>query len=467
VSRADAINLAYLVTIVTFVLALRFLSSPTTARLGNWLGAAGMAIALGATFAQRGLHNYVWIIVVMAVSAPIGAVAARAVKMTAMPQMVALFNGVGGGAAALIALAEFHKQAPAPGRLAFNVGLSTILSALIGSISFAGSLVAFAKLQELVSGRPIVYPAQQVGNAILLAAALGAGIAILAGPERDALLVGLICGAAVFGVLFVLPIGGADMPVVISLLNALTGLAAAATGFVLHNNVLIVSGALVGASGTLLTLLMGRAMNRSIANVLFGAFGRLAAGPAGAAAAAEMDGGTVRSAGADDVAVMLGYAKRVVIVPGYGMAVAQAQHNVRELADELEKRGVDVKYAIHPVAGRMPGHMNVLLAEANVPYPQLHEMDDINPQFPRTDVALVIGANDVTNPAARNTPGSPIYGMPILDVDQAKAIVVLKRSMNPGFAGIDNELYVDPKTVMLFGDAKDSVVKLVAGIKAL
>jgi proton-translocating NAD(P)+ transhydrogenase subunit beta len=467
VSRADAINLAYLVTIVTFVLALRFLSSPTTARLGNWLGAAGMAIALGATFAQRDLHNYVWIIVVMAVSAPIGAVAARAVKMTAMPQMVALFNGVGGGAAALIALAEFHKQGPEPGRLAFNVGLSTILSALIGSISFAGSLVAFAKLQELVSGRPIVYPAQQVVNAILLAAALGAGIAILAGPERDALLVGLICGAAVFGVLFVLPIGGADMPVVISLLNALTGLAAAATGFVLHNNVLIVSGALVGASGTLLTLLMGRAMNRSIANVLFGAFGQLAAGPAGAATAAGMDGGTVRSAGADDVAVMLGYAKRVVIVPGYGMAVAQAQHNVRELADELEKRGVDVRYAIHPVAGRMPGHMNVLLAEANVPYPQLHEMDDINPHFPRTDVALVIGANDVTNPAARNTPGSPIYGMPILDVDQAKAIVVLKRSMNPGFAGIDNELYLDPKTVMLFGDAKDSVVALVAGLKAL
>jgi NAD(P) transhydrogenase subunit beta len=467
VSRADAINLAYLVTIATFVLALRFLSSPATARLGNWLGAAGMVIALGATFAQRGLHNYVWIIVVMAISAPIGAVAARAVKMTAMPQMVALFNGVGGGAAALIALAEFHERAPEPGRLAFNIGLSTVLSALIGSISFAGSLVAFAKLQELVSGRPIVYPLQQAGNALLLAASAGVGITLLVGPERDALLIGLICAAAVFGVLFVLPIGGADMPVVISLLNALTGLAAAATGFVLHNNVLIVSGALVGASGTLLTLLMGRAMNRSLANVLFGAFGQIATGPAGAAAAAGMDGGTVRSAGADDVAVMLGYAKRVVIVPGYGMAVAQAQHNVRELADELEKRGVEVKYAIHPVAGRMPGHMNVLLAEANVPYPQLYEMDDINPEFPRTDVALVIGANDVTNPAARNTPGSPIYGMPILDVDQAKTIVVLKRSMNPGFAGIDNELYIDPKTVMLFGDAKDSVVKLIAGIQAL
>jgi proton-translocating NAD(P)+ transhydrogenase subunit beta len=449
------------------VLALRFLSSPTTARLGNWVGAAGMAIALAATFAQPGLHNYVWIILVMAVSAPIGAAAARAVKMTAMPQMVALFNGVGGGAAALVALAEFHDRAPEPGRLPFNVGLSTVLSALIGSVSFTGSLVAFGKLQELISGRPIVYPGQQLANALILSAAAGVGIALLVGPQRDALLIGVIGGAALFGVLFVLPIGGADMPVVISLLNALTGLAAAATGFVLHNNVLIVSGALVGASGTLLTLLMGRAMNRSLGNVLFGAFGQLAAGPAGAAAAAAMDGGTVRSTTADDVAVMLAYAKRVVIVPGYGMAVAQAQHHVRELADELERRGIDVRYAIHPVAGRMPGHMNVLLAEANVPYPQLYEMDDINPEFPRTDVALVIGANDVTNPAARNTPGSPIYGMPILDVDHARAVVVLKRSMNPGFAGIDNELYADPKTVMLFGDAKDSVVKLVAGVKAL
>jgi NAD(P) transhydrogenase subunit beta len=466
-SRADAINTAYVVTIVTFVLALRFLSSPTTARLGNWLGAAGMVIAVAATLAQAGLHNYLWIAVVMAVSAPVGAIAARAVKMTAMPQMVALFNGVGGGAAALIALVEFHERAPDPGRISFNVGLSTILSALIGSVSFSGSLVAFAKLQELVSGRPIVYPGQQVGNAALLAGSFGVGIAILAGPQRDALLLGLIGGAALFGVLFVLPIGGADMPVVISLLNAFTGLAAAATGFVLHNNVLIVSGALVGASGTLLTMLMGRAMNRSLGNVLFGAFGQLAAGTAGAAAAAAADGGTVRSASAEDVAIMLAYAKRVVIVPGYGMAVAQAQHNVRELADELEKRGVDVRYAIHPVAGRMPGHMNVLLAEANVRYPQLYEMDDINPDFPRTDVALVIGANDVTNPAARNTPGSPIYGMPILDVDHAKSVVVLKRSMNPGFAGIDNELYLDPKTVMLFGDAKDSVVKLISSVKAL
>ena len=463
-SRNDAISLAYLVTIVTFILALRFLSSPARARLGNWLGAAGMTIAIAATLAQRGLHNYASILIVMAVSAPIGAYAARAVKMTAMPQMVALFNGVGGGAAALIALVEFHERAPDPGRLEANVGISILLSALIGSISFSGSMVAFAKLQELVSGRPIMYPGQKVGNAALLAAIVGVGIAILVGPQREALLVGLIAGALVFGVLFVLPIGGADMPVVISLLNACTGLAAAATGFVLHENVLIVSGMLVGASGTLLTLLMARAMGRSVANVLFGAFGQLLVTPEAAAAAGD---GAVRSTTADDVAVMLTYAKRVVIVPGYGLAVAQAQHDVRALADLLEERGVDVKYAIHPVAGRMPGHMNVLLAEANVPYPQLKEMDDINPDFPQTDVALVIGANDVTNPAARNQPGSPIYGMPILDVDRAANVVVLKRSMSPGFAGIDNPLYTDPKTAMLFGDAKVSVSDLIASVKSL
>ena len=462
-SRSDVISLLYLVTIVAFVLALRFLSSPTTARLGNWLGAAGMAVAIAATFAQPGLENYVWIAVVMALSAPIGVVAARSVKMTAMPQMVALFNGVGGGAAALIALAEFHERVPEPGRIPFNVGLSTILGALIGSISFSGSLVAFAKLQELVSGRPITYPGQKFGNSALLAAAVGVAAVILAGPQRDALVIGLIAGACVFGVLFVLPIGGADMPVVISLLNAFTGLAAAATGFVLHNHVLIVSGALVGASGTLLTLMMARAMGRSVANVLFGAFGQVVVSAEAATAAGD---GAVRSTTAEDVAVMLAYAQRVIVIPGYGLAVAQAQHSVRELADELEKRGVDVRYAIHPVAGRMPGHMNVLLAEANVPYDQLHEMEDINPEFERTDVALVIGANDVTNPAARNSPGSPIYGMPILDVDRAKNIVVLKRGMSPGFAGIENPLFVDPKTVMLFGDAKDSIVRLVAAVKA-
>jgi NAD(P) transhydrogenase subunit beta len=379
-----------------------------------------------------------------------------------MPQMVALFNGVGGGAAALVALAEFHAVAPASGRLDENVSISVLLSALIGSVSFAGSLIAFAKLQELIGGRPIVYPGQKVGNALLLAALVAVGVAIFAGTESQALLVLLIAGSLVFGVLFVLPIGGADMPVVIALLNAFTGLAASATGFVLHENVLIVSGALVGASGTLLTLLMARAMGRSVANVLFGAFGQLQTG----AAAAAVDGdGTVRATTPEDVAVMLAYSKRVIVVPGYGLAVAQAQHDVRKLADELEQRGVEVRYAIHPVAGRMPGHMNVLLAEANVPYDQLYEMDEVNPEFDATDVALVIGANDVTNPSARSDPGSPIYGMPILDVDHARSIVVLKRSMNPGFAGIDNPLYVDPKTAMLFGDAKDSVAKLVDAVK--
>jgi len=338
-----------------------------------------------------------------------------------------------------------------------------MLSALIGSVSFAGSLVAFGKLQELISGRPIVYPGQKLVNGALLAALLVLAIVVLAGQQRQTLVIALLCGALLFGVLFVLPIGGADMPVVISLLNAFTGLAAAATGFVLHNNVLIVSGMLVGASGTLLTMLMGRAMNRSLANVLFGAFGQVVAGTAGAAAG--VDGASVRSATAEDVAVMLAYAKKVVVVPGYGLAVAQAQHDVRTLADLLEQRGVEVTYAIHPVAGRMPGHMNVLLAEANVPYPQLKEMDEANPEFPRTDVALVIGANDVVNPDARSNAGSPIYGMPILNVDESKQVVVLKRSMNPGFAGIDNPLFLNPRTVMLFGDAKDSVEKLIGSVK--
>jgi len=465
VSRTDAINLGYLVTIVTFILALRFLSSPAHARLGTWFGAAGMAIAVGVTFAKPGLHNYVSILVVMAVFTPIGWYAARAVKMTAMPQMVALFNGVGGGAAALVALAEFHAQAPEPGRLSAESSISIILSALIGSVSFSGSMIAFGKLQDLISGRPIVYPGQRVGNMLLLAGLVALGIVVIAGPQRQVLVVALIVGALVFGILFVLPIGGADMPVVISLLNAFTGIAASAAGFVLHENVLIVSGMLVGASGTLLTLMMARSMGRSVANVIFGAFGQIVGGPDAATAMA--GDGAVRSASAEDVAVMLAYARRVIVIPGYGLAVAQAQHDVRKLADELERRGVDVRYAIHPVAGRMPGHMNVLLAEANVPYDQLFEMDQINSDFPETDVALVIGANDVTNPAARNSPGSPIYGMPILDVDHAKNIVVIKRSMNPGFAGIDNPLYRDPKTVMLFADAKDAVASLVEDVKAL
>jgi H+-translocating NAD(P) transhydrogenase subunit beta len=464
VSR-EATNLLYLVTIVTFVLALRFLSNPATARRGNQIGAIGMLIAIVVTFLQDAVMSYWEIAIGMAIGGTFGAVAARKVRMTAMPQMVALFNGVGGGAAALISLAEFHNLAPDPGTLKTDISTSIMLSAIIGSISFAGSMVAFAKLQELIRGRPIVYPLQQATNALLIAAVLACGIAVAAGAEQQWLIWALVLGSLLFGVLFVLPIGGADMPVVISLLNAFTGLAAAATGFELENNVLIVSGMLVGASGTLLTILMGRAMNRSIANVLFGAFGQLA--PSGAAVAAGSTDGQVRSASAEDVAVMLAYAHKVVFVPGYGMAVAQAQHDVRALADLLESRGVEVSYAIHPVAGRMPGHMNVLLAEANVPYPQLKEMDDANNEFPRTDVALVIGANDVVNPDARNNQGSPIYGMPILNVDQSQQVVVLKRSMNPGFAGIENPLFLNPKTVMLFGDAKQSVEQLAASVKAV
>jgi proton-translocating NAD(P)+ transhydrogenase subunit beta len=463
VSR-ETTNLLYLVTIVTFVLALRFLSNPATARRGNQIGAVGMLVAIVVTFLQDAVMSYWEIGVGMAIGGIFGAVAARKVRMTAMPQMVALFNGVGGGAAALIALAEFHNIAPDPGTLLKDISASIVLSAIIGSISFAGSMVAFAKLQELIGGRPIVYPLQQATNALLFAAVAAAGIAIVAGTERQWLIWAVVAGSLLFGVLFVLPIGGADMPVVISLLNAFTGLAAAATGFELENNVLIVSGMLVGASGTLLTILMGRAMNRSIANVLFGAFGQLA--PSAAAARGATDG-QVRSASAEDVAVMLAYAHKVVFVPGYGMAVAQAQHDVRALADLLESRGVEVSYAIHPVAGRMPGHMNVLLAEANVPYPQLKEMDDANNEFPRTDVALVIGANDVVNPDARNNQGSPIYGMPILNVDQSQQVVVLKRSMNPGFAGIENPLFLNPNTVMLFGDAKQSVENLAASVKAV
>ncbi len=457
-------DLLYLVTIVTFILALRFLSRPDKARLGNWIGAAGMLLAIAVTFAQSSIMSYWEIVLGMVIGGGFGAVAARRVKMTAMPQMVALFNGVGGGAAALVSWAEFHRQAPAAGHLKLDIAIAIMLSALIGAISFAGSMVAFAKLQELIKGRPITYPGQQVVNALVVGGALAAGIAIAAGAEEQWLMWVLLACAAVFGVLFVLPIGGADMPVVISLLNAFTGLAAAATGFELENNVLIVAGMLVGASGTLLTLMMSRAMNRSITNVLFGAFGQVSAV---AAASAGTDGGAVRSASPEDVAVMLAYADKVVVVPGYGLAVAQAQHDVRQLADLLEEKGVEVTYAIHPVAGRMPGHMNVLLAEANVPYPQLKEMDEANPEFARTDVVLVVGANDVVNPDARNNQGSPIYGMPILNVDDAQTVVVLKRSMNPGFAGIENPLFFNPKTVMLFGDAKESITKLIGDVKGL
>jgi NAD(P) transhydrogenase subunit beta len=460
------IGVAYLITGICFIVGLRYLSSPRTARLGNRIAMGGMTVALAATAIQ--LYPGAWATILggVVVGAAVGIYSARAVKMTAMPQMVALFNGAGGGAAALVATAEFLKllDESAGTGLPADQTITIVLTTAIGAISFSGSIIAYLKLQELMTGRPITYPGQQLVNgAIAVAILVAAGLVIANVGSLPAFFV-LFAAALVLGVLFVLPIGGADMPVVISLLNSFTGLAAAATGFVLANNVLIISGALVGASGTLLTLMMGKAMNRSVTNVLFGAFGSVVASTGGDAAAT---GGTVRSSSVDDVATMLAYANQVIVVPGYGMAVAQAQHSVRELADQLEKKGVEVKYAIHPVAGRMPGHMNVLLAEANVPYPALYDMDDINPEFGRTDVALVIGANDVTNPSARTDKSSPIFGMPILDVDKAGTIVVLKRSMKPGFAGIDNPLYLDPKTTMLFGDAKKSVDGLAAAVKNL
>ena len=457
------ITLAYLVAAVLFILGLRQLSSPKGARNGNFTAAAGMVIALGATVPL--LHFTTAGIVIVAVGvvigAAVGAIGARVVKMTAIPQMVALFNGVGGGAAALVAVAELLKFSSHP---AFAAAFPSVFSIVIGSVSFAGSMIAFAKLQELMTGTPITYPGQQIVNGLIAAAIIGFAIAVLAIASIPFSFISLMVLALVLGVAFVLPIGGADMPVVISLLNACTGLAVAASGFTLNNFALIVAGTLVGASGSLLTKLMSDAMGRSLANVLFGAFGQVQAGATAAGGAAQAR--SVRSGNAEDLGTLLAYSQRVIIVPGYGLAVAQAQHAAKELADALEKRGVDVSYAIHPVAGRMPGHMNVLLAEANVPYESLKEMDQINDEFKNADVVLVVGANDVVNPAARSTKGSPIYGMPILNADQAKNVIFMKRSMRPGFAGIDNELMYGPHTIMFFGDAKDSLTKLVAAVKA-
>ena len=457
------IALAYLVAAVLFILGLKQLSSPKGARNGNFTAAAGMVIALVATipllhFTPAGVTI---IAIGIVIGATVGTIGARRVKMTAIPQMVALFNGVGGGAAALVAVAELLQFGQHP---AFTVAFPSVFSIVIGSVSFAGSMVAFTKLQELMTGTPITYPGQQLVNGLLAAAIVGFVIAILVIASVPFSFISLMVLALVLGVAFVLPIGGADMPVVISLLNAFTGLAVAASGFTLNNFALIVAGTLVGASGSLLTKMMSDAMGRSLANVLFGAFGQARTG--GAAAAGGAEGRSVRSASAEDLGTLLAYSRKVIIVPGYGLAVAQAQHAVRELAELLEKRDVEVTYAIHPVAGRMPGHMNVLLAEANVPYEQLKEMDEINDEFKNADVVLIVGANDVVNPSARSSPGSPIYGMPILNADQAKNIVFMKRSMRPGFAGIDNELMFDPKTIMFFGDAKDSLTKLVAAVKA-
>jgi NAD(P) transhydrogenase subunit beta len=456
------IQLAYLVAAVLFILGLRDLSSPRTAPRGNTIAAVGMLIAVAATLLVQGVVRFEIILAGVVVGSAIGAVLALRIQMTAMPQMVALLNGFGGAASVLVASGELvtdvveHGQAPTG-----IVPLAIVLSILIGGVTFTGSLIAFAKLQELMGSAPATYPGQQIVNGLI-----GLGVLALCAmgvmePTNLEVYAGVAGVALVLGVLLVIPIGGADMPVVIALLNAYSGLAACATGFVLDNSALVVSGSLVGASGIILTKIMCDAMNRSLGNVLFGAFGSASASSAAAAAAQ----GSVTAYTPEDAAVIFGNASSCIIVPGYGMAVAQAQHAVRELADVLEKRGIDVKFAIHPVAGRMPGHMNVLLAEANVPYDKLMEMDDINPQFPETDVALVLGANDVVNPSARTDESSPIYGMPILDVDKAQHVFVIKRSMNPGFAGIQNPLFFNDNTMMVFGDAKDVVIKLTEALK--
>jgi NAD(P) transhydrogenase subunit beta len=459
VTRLDVIELIYLLCAVSFIVALKGLSSPRWARQGNLVGAAGMVVAVATTFAFPGLHR-IWLILVgIAVGVAVGLPAARVVKMTAIPQMVAAFNGVGGGAAALVSLAEFDRSHSVAST---GTAAAVLFSVLIGALSFSGSAVTFAKLQELMTGRPVVLPQQRLLNAGLAVASVAFIIwGLAAGSMAAAVLLAVV--ALAFGVLFVLPVGGADVPVVISLLNAFTGLAVAATGAVLRTTLLIVAGTLVGASGTVLTQLMAKAMGRPLTSILFGA---ITATPMTVAIGSDDVDRSVRTGTVDDVAVQLAYARRVVVVPGYGLAVAQAQHTVRELAELLEHRGVEVVYGIHPVAGRMPGHMNVLLAEANVPYEQLKEMDEVNGQMELTDVVLVVGANDVVNPAARDTPGSPIYGMPIIDADHARGIVFMKRSMRPGFAGIDNALLYNPKTTMLFGDAKDTLTALVSAVKA-
>ncbi len=457
-------DFVYLLAIIGFILALKGLGSPKYARRGNQLGAVAAAAAIAVTFTNPVVRhsgkNLVLALVAMVLGAAVAVPAARLVKMTAMPQMVAIFNGVGGGAAALISIIELLHLHDLGLKPAVYVTAEVLLGVLIGSVSFSGSAIAFAKLQELMTGRPITYPAQQVINAVV-AGAIGVLIVISLVTGNITFVYILLLLALVLGVIFVLPIGGADVPVLISLLNSFTGLAVAASGFVLDNDLLIVAGTLVGASGIILTRLMSSAMGRSLPNILFSAFGSVITATGGAEGDASRP---VRSGTAEDIGVLLAYARKVVIIPGYGLAVAQAQHTARELADALTARGVEVFYAIHPVAGRMPGHMNVLLAEANVPYEELKEMDEANPEMSTADVALVVGANDTVNPAARSTPGSPIYGMPIVHADEAENIIFLKRSMRPGFAGIDNELLYDPKTTLLFGDAKDTLSKLVAAV---
>ncbi|MGA1159293.1 MAG: NAD(P)(+) transhydrogenase (Re/Si-specific) subunit beta [Candidatus Nanopelagicaceae bacterium] len=445
---------------VCFILSLKGLSHPRTARRGNLLGALGASIATVLVFfrSENEGRNLIWIIGAIVIGVIIGVPAARKVQMTAMPQLVALFNGVGGGAAALVAIVEYMKLGESA---SLAEVIATVFTVVVGCVSFSGSIVTFLKLQELMTTAPVVFPGGRFVIAATLAGVLGVSGWVVAALGTTPLLI-LALLSLVFGVLFVLPVGGADVPIVISLLNAFTGLTVAASGYVLQATLLIIAGTLVGASGTILTRLMAEAMGRSLFGTLFGAFTAKAQSATGS-----VENRPVKSGTPDDVAILLNYARRVVIVPGFGLAVAQAQHTVRELADLLTTKGIDVAYGIHPVAGRMPGHMNVLLAEANVPYEQLSEMDEVNPTFPQTDVALIIGANDVVNPAAKTTPGCPIYGMPILDVAQAGNVIFLKRSMRPGFAGIENELLFDAKTTLLFGDAKASLTKVVGALKGL
>ncbi len=456
------IQLTYLVASIFFIFGLKMLGSPKTARKGNMYSALGMLLAIVVTLFDKNIINYEWIIIGLVVGSAIGSTFALKVQMTGMPQMVGLLNGFGGGASVLVALSEYYKIAP---DIPATTGTTIIISILIGSVTFTGSLIAFGKLQGIVTGKVVKYPMQHPINAILLLAVIAIGVFIVINPGSSDILLGVVGVALVLGVLLVLPIGGADMPVAVSLLNSYSGLAAASTGFVLQNNMLIIAGALVGASGIILTLIMCRGMNRSLMNVVLG--GWASAGAEGPAADGAAPKGDVKSVDSEELAMILDSVSSVIIVPGYGMAVAQAQHAVRELANTLEKKGVKVRYAIHPVAGRMPGHMNVLLAEAQVPYDELIALEDINDDFPNTDVVIVIGANDVVNPAARHDQSSPIYGMPILNADYAKTVVINKRSLNVGYAGIDNELFFYPNTLMYFGDAKEAMGKLNSELKEL
>ncbi len=460
-NKTVLINLVYLLASVLFIFGLKGLSHPRTAVRGNLTGAAGMLLAIVVTLLHQQIVGYGVIIAGILVGGIIGAWMAFAIRMTAMPQMVALLNGFGGGASVVVAGAELHKVLVESAALTTDVAIATAASGIIGAVTFWGSLVAYAKLEELMAGKAVLFPGQQVINALLGVGALLLAVLLVMNPGAAYLYWLLVLTASVLGVLLVIPIGGADMPVVISLLNSYSGLAAAATGFVLYNNVLIITGSLVGASGIILTRIMCKAMNRSLTHVLFGVLGPTSE----TATADEIYAGKVKAATPDEVALLFDTARRAVIVPGYGMAVAQAQHAVRDLTNLLESRGCEVEFAIHPVAGRMPGHMNVLLAEANIPYEKLKEMDEVNPTFEQTDVALVIGANDVVNPLARTDPHSPIAGMPILNVDYARTVVVVKRSLSPGFAGIPNPLFAADNTLMMFGDGKKALLELIAALK--